>query len=135
MSPRRPNVWIGTSGYSYADWVGPFYPRGTRPPRMLAEYSKSFPMVELNFTFYQLPTAERLAKLAAQTPSEFRFLVKLPRSLSHERNLRDLSTFCRAVEPLQADDRLLGVLCQLAESQHFGPAPRQWLETLGTELA
>ena len=49
-------VWIGTSGYSYPDWVGPFYPEGTRSGRMLAHYAGHFPLVELNFTFYRLPT-------------------------------------------------------------------------------
>jgi hypothetical protein len=61
-------VWIGTSGYSYADWVGPFYPHGLRPKQMLRYYGGHFPVVELNFTFYRLPTAAMLARLADQTP-------------------------------------------------------------------
>ena len=80
------DLWIGTSGYSYPDWVGGFYPAGTRPDRMLAYYSRRFPLVELNFTFYRPPTPEMLAKLAAQTPDGFQFLVKLPQSISHERS-------------------------------------------------
>src|SRR5947207_1226571 len=77
-------VWIGTSGYSYSDWVGPFYPPGTRPNRMLRQYCQHFPLVELNFTFYRPPTPEILARLADQTPAGFQFLVKAPRSISHE---------------------------------------------------
>lgn len=76
-------VWIGTSGYSYPDWVGSFYPPGTRPNRMLAHYAQHFPLVELNFTFYRPPTPEMLAKLADRAPAGFQFLVKLPQSISH----------------------------------------------------
>ena len=61
-------VWIGTSGYSYPDWVGAFYPRGTRPQRMLAYYCRHFPLVELNFTFYHSPRPGQLARFAEQTP-------------------------------------------------------------------
>ena len=53
-------VWIGTSGYSYPDWVGSFYPAGTRPQRMLSHYCRVFPLVELNFTYYRPPTSEML---------------------------------------------------------------------------
>src|SRR5438067_1393579 len=84
------DVWIGTSGYSYPDWVGGFYPVGTKSGQMLAYYSRRFPLVELNFTFYRPPTPQMLAKLADQTPPGFRFLVKLPRTISHEQSPRDL---------------------------------------------
>src|SRR5919206_41585 len=59
-------VWIGTSGYSYEDWVGEFYPEGTRPERMLAYYCQFFPLVELNFTFYRPPSREILLRLAVE---------------------------------------------------------------------
>ena len=61
---------VGTCGYSYKDWVGPVYPPGTRPAQMLARYSRLFPLVELNFTFYKPPTANDLERLAVQTPAE-----------------------------------------------------------------
>src|SRR5438876_474667 len=77
-------VWLGTSGYSYPDWVGGFYPPGTRSNQMLNRYAESFPLVELNFTFYRLPTPAMLARLANQAPDGFQFVVKMPRSLSHE---------------------------------------------------
>ena len=57
-------VWVGTSGYSYPDWVGPFYPEGTRPNRMLSYYARQFPLVELNFTFYRPTTPEMLGRIA-----------------------------------------------------------------------
>src|SRR3954447_4854160 len=101
------NVWIGTSGYSYLDWVGDFYPAGLRPERMLEHYARFFPLVELNFTFYRLPTPGMLARLADKTPPGFQFLVKLPRTLTHEESPHDLEGFRKAVEVLKGRGRLL----------------------------
>lgn len=85
-------VWVGTSGYSYPDWVGDFYPPGTSAKRMLAEYAQVFSITELNFTFYRLPTAQMLARQAAQTPAGFQFAVKLFRGFTHERDLTRVAT-------------------------------------------
>src|SRR5436305_2106937 len=78
------DIWIGTSGYSYSSWVGDFYPAGTKSNKMLAYYGRHFPLVELNFTFYRVPTPEMLRRHAEQTPPGFRFLVKLPQTISHD---------------------------------------------------
>jgi len=129
------DVWIGTSGYSYPDWVGEFYPAGTRSGKMLAYYARFFPLVELNFTFYRPPTRDMLARLADHTPSDFPFLVKLPRSLSHEQKRDDLAGFRAAVQELQRRGQLMGLLCQMPQSTHFGRKSLDWLETLGAELA
>lgn len=128
-------VWVGTSGYSYADWVGPFYPAGLRPNQMLRHYSGHFPVVELNFSFYRVPTAAMLARLAGQTPAGFRFVVKLPRTLSHDEDPRDLEAFREAVEELRTRGRLLGLLCQLPQATHYDDRHLAWLDWLGRELA
>jgi uncharacterized protein YecE (DUF72 family) len=128
-------TWVGTSGYSYPDWVGPFYPAGTRPKRMLAYYAGQFPLVELNFTFYRPPTPEMLARLAEQVPAGFQFVVKLPRSISHEEKPADLPLFRRSVEEMCRRGCLLGVLCQLPQSHHYGARRLEWLDRLGRELA
>src|SRR5262245_43553424 len=127
-------VWIGTSGYSYPDWVGTVYPPGTRPAGMLARYARLFPLVELNFTFYRVPTAAMLARQANQTPDGFRFLVKLPRTLSHDQDPADLPAFRAAVEELRRRGRLLGLLCQVPPSFRYGLKPLAWLARLGEEL-
>jgi uncharacterized protein YecE (DUF72 family) len=119
------NVWIGTSGYSYRDWVGDFYPRGTPSSKMLAYYSRQFPLVELNFTFYRLPTAAMLIRLAGQTPPGFQFLVKLPQSLSHERSPLDLPGFRQTILALRKRDRLMGLLCQLTSRKNGLPGWRE----------
>jgi uncharacterized protein YecE (DUF72 family) len=128
-------IWIGTSGYSYPDWVGPFYPPGTRGGRMLAHYSRLFPLVELNFTFYRPPTAPMLERIAQQTPEGFQFLVKLPRALSHERQLPELRPFRTAVEALHERGQLSGLLCQLPQAAHRDRAAFAWLDTLAAELS
>ena len=65
-------LWVGTSGYSYPDWVGSFYPPGLRQGKLLSYYAKHFPLVELNFTFYRPPTATMLARLAEYPTDEMR---------------------------------------------------------------
>lgn len=129
------DVWIGTSGYSYADWVGDFYPPGTRPEQMLRQYARTFPLVELNFTFYRPPTPGMLLRLADKAPPGFQFLVKLPRSLSHEESTGDLAGFRAAVEALHERGQLLGLLCQLPQATHNTSRSRIWLRTLGRELS
>jgi uncharacterized protein YecE (DUF72 family) len=128
-------VWIGTSGYSYADWVGLFYPPGTKPNQMLRYYAGRFPLVELNFTFYRCPTAAALGRLAGGTPAGFPFVVKLPRSLSHEEDARELAALRAAVEELHRRGRLHGLLCQLPQSSHHDRRRLDWLDRLAGELA
>jgi uncharacterized protein YecE (DUF72 family) len=127
-------VWIGTCGYSFPDWVGPFYPPGTGSERMLGSYAAHFPLVELNFTFYRPPTPAMLARLAEKAPAGFQFVVKVPRTLSHEEDGRDLAGFRTAVEELRQRDRLLGLLCQLPQATHDEPRHRAWIDTLASEL-
>jgi uncharacterized protein YecE (DUF72 family) len=128
-------VWIGTSGYSYPDWVGSFYPEGMPSRRMLPYYSGRFPAAELNFSFYRLPTAAMLGRLAEITPPGFQFVVKLPRSLSHEEDSRELPDFRQAVAELQGRARLLGLLCQLPQATHYERKHLGWLDLLARELA
>jgi hypothetical protein len=129
------DVWIGTSGYSYPDWVGEFYPPGPRPERMLGHYSQFFPLVELNFTFYRPPTAGLLLRLADKAPAEFQFLVKLPQTASHQQSAADLPGFRKAAEALDRRHQLAGPLCQLPQSTHNTRRAAAWLTTLGRELA
>jgi uncharacterized protein YecE (DUF72 family) len=128
-------VWIGTSGYSYPDWVGYFYPPGTRSGQMLPHYCRAFPLVELNFTFYRPPTALMLARLADNTPDRFQFIVKLPRTLSHGQSADDLAAFRHAVSELQRREQLMGLLCQMPPSAHYDKKSLKWLQMLSAELS
>jgi uncharacterized protein YecE (DUF72 family) len=127
-------IWIGTSGYSYTDWVGDFYPHGTRPERMLAAYARHFPLVELNFTFYRPPTRAMLLKQAEKAPEGFQFLVKAPRTISHEQRPLDLPGFRYAAEGLQERAALSGVLLQFPQAMHCTKSACDWVATLGREL-
>ena len=133
---QRPlmKLWVGTSGYSYGDWVGPFYPPGTKPNRMLPYYCSQFPLVELNFTFYRPPTPDMLARMAEQTPEGFQFIVKMPRTLSHEKRPDDLPGFRLAVDQLRSRGRLSGVLCQLPQSVHHNRTQQEWIDRLAREM-
>ncbi|HET7564173.1 MAG TPA: DUF72 domain-containing protein [Gemmatimonadaceae bacterium] len=116
-------IRIGTQGWNYDAWVGPFYPDGTRAPDFLTVYARAFDTVEVDSTFYAIPPASVVRGWAERVPSTFTFALKLPREITHERRLRDAEDvtalfFERARE---LGDKLGPVLIQL------GPdfAPRE----------
>jgi len=83
-------VFTGTSGYSYKQWKGRFYPEKMREAEMLAFYATRFPTVEINNTFYRMPDAAVLGKWAEQTPEQFTFVLKVPQRITHHRRLGDV---------------------------------------------
>jgi uncharacterized protein YecE (DUF72 family) len=106
---------IGTSGYSYREWRGKFYPADLPASRMLAYYAERLPAVEINNTFYRMPAAKRLVNWAAQVPADFRFVLKASQRITHQKRLlgaaRPLASFLRAAAKL--GDRLGPLLFQL----------------------
>jgi uncharacterized protein YecE (DUF72 family) len=90
--------------------------------------------VELNFTFYRPPTPSMLARIADLTPDGFQFIVKLPQTVSHEQRPDDLPMFKKAVKEMDGRGKLLGVLCQLPQSNHCKRRHLDWLDRLGEEL-
>src|ERR1022692_4972656 len=84
-------ILIGTSGFSYPAWRGGFYPEKMPPAKMLASYAERLAAVEINNTFYRMPTADVLARWAAETPPEFRFSLKSPRQITHDKRLADVA--------------------------------------------
>jgi uncharacterized protein YecE (DUF72 family) len=95
---------IGTSGYNYPEWRGSFYPEKFPADRMLAYYAERFSTVEINYTFYRMPTEKLLAGWAAGTPPHFSFTLKAPRRITHDSKLQrceDLvHAFCRTAATL-----------------------------------
>lgn len=81
--------FIGTSGYNYLEWRGSFYPAGLPPARMLPFYATRFSTVEINYTFYRMPTEAMLRSWAAATPDRFKVTLKAPRRITHDAKLRD----------------------------------------------
>ena len=113
-----PRYWIGTSGYNYPEWKGSFYPQKLPPKKMLPYYAERLDTVEINYTFYRLPTERLLAGWADVTPPRFRFTLKAPRRITHEARLADCvevtRAFCDAAGIL--GDRLGTLLFQLPPS-------------------
>src|SRR5689334_15526286 len=97
-------TFVGTSGWSYKEWKGSFYPPKLPADEMLRYYAERFDAVEVNNSFYRMPSERILAGWAEQVPDRFRFVMKASRRITHNQRLRNedesLSIFLRAVNPL-----------------------------------
>jgi uncharacterized protein YecE (DUF72 family) len=85
------NLYAGTSGFSYKEWKGYFYPEKIAPDQMLAYYSTKLPAVEINNTFYRLPKRELLEGWAEQVPPDFRFVIKASQKITHMKRLKNVA--------------------------------------------
>jgi uncharacterized protein YecE (DUF72 family) len=112
---QRPRWWVGTSGYNYPEWKGSFYPSALPASKMLPYYAERFATVEINYTFYRMPTEKLVAGWAAQTPSPYRLTLKAPRRITHDNRLKNcaalVTAFCRVAGTL--GDKLGALLFQL----------------------
>jgi uncharacterized protein YecE (DUF72 family) len=108
-------IWVGTSGYNYPEWKGSFYPATLPAAKMLPYYAAHFPTVEINYTFYRMPTEKLVSGWAAQTPSPYRLTLKAPRRITHDSRLRNcgelVKAFCGVAGAL--GDKLGALLFQL----------------------
>jgi len=93
----------GTSGFSYKEWVGEFYPDKLAAKSMLAHYATRLPIVEINNTFYRMPNAASIQGWRSQVPDSFRFAIKAPRRISHIKRLRDCGEELRFLLSALAD--------------------------------
>ena len=94
------SVYVGTSGFSYATWRGGFYPADARPLEFLRFYAERLPTVELNSTFYQLPSEEQFERWAAETPPGFRFAVTMSRRATGRGRVEGVHAFAQTVRVL-----------------------------------
>ncbi|MFQ5690056.1 MAG: DUF72 domain-containing protein [Gemmatimonadota bacterium] len=108
-------LWVGTSGFSYREWKGSFYPPDLSSGGMLAYYARKLAAVEINHTFYRLPKPEVLESWAAQVPEGFRFALKASRRITHFKRLKDVGGETGRLTNLVASlgDRAGAVLYQL----------------------
>lgn len=106
--------WIGTSGYSFKEWKGVFYPGGLPEPEQLRYYAERFSSVEITSTFYKLPNVRQLHGWAKEVPERFAFNLKAPRRITHDLRLRDaaeeVTDFCDTAAALK--NRLGALLFQ-----------------------
>ena len=109
-------IYVGTSGYNYPEWKGRFYPENLAAAKMLPYYAERFSTVEINYTFYRMPTAKLVTGWAAQVADGFKFTLKAPKRITHDRRLKDVGDavrgFCEAASEL--GPKLGALLFQLA---------------------
>ena len=108
-------IWVGTSGYNYPEWRGSFYPHDLPTSKMLPYFAARFPTVEINYTFYRMPTEKLVSAWAAQTPSPYKLTLKAPRRITHDQRLKQAASlvagFCQVAGTL--GDKLGALLFQL----------------------
>ena len=129
-------ILIGTSGFSYADWVGPFYPETLPKQEWLAYYSQHFRACELNFSYYRVPTAKSLAQMAEQSGGNVEFVVKANQEMTHvrEENAPVFKAFQAALQPLAERRVLGGVLAQFPFSFHCNQANVEYLKRFQAQM-
>lgn len=130
-------VLIGTSGYDYPEWKGVFYPEDLPRKDFLAYYATQFNALELNNSFYNMPTAQRMLSFYERSEGKLSFSVKANRLLTHqvERSWQtDAAAFKSSVTPLLEKDSLNALLFQFPESFHYTPDNRFYLSALIKEF-
>jgi len=141
MSASGPaRFWIGPSGWQYDDWNGVFYPadppRGFQPLAYLARY---FDAVEINSSFYRMPTPRAAEGWVRRVRPDFRFAIKLTQHFTHQRltfpPARDVDAFKEALRPLREAARLGPILIQFPWSFRYGPQSAEWLARLADAFA
>jgi uncharacterized protein YecE (DUF72 family) len=122
-------IVIGTSGYSFKDWVGPFYPPSTASGQMIEHYARHFNAAEINSTYYRIPHPRVFEHLAHKTPPEFEFIVKVHQETTHQRQENEPA--CRnlqiAVQPLKDATKFQGWLAQFPYSFKNNAHNRKYL--------
>ena len=119
-------IYLGTSGFSYNDWVGNFYPAGMPKREWLSYYAREFDTCEVNSTFYALPKPSSLNAMAEKTGEDFLFCFKANQEMTHHRddNASIFKAFYQVLEPIITAGKLGCILAQFPYS--FGFDRRNW---------
>ncbi len=130
-------LFLGTAGFSYPDWKGPFYPERFDNRHMLEFYAARFPVVEVNSSWYAVPPPERFNSMAGRTPPGFRFVVKAYRGITHSvpGDEADFRAFLASIRPLADHGKLAGVLAQFPWGFMNTPENRDYLRLLRERTA
>ncbi|ALR30216.1 histidine kinase [Chryseobacterium sp. IHB B 17019] len=116
---KKEDLYIGCSGFYNNDWKGSLYPEDAKSKNFLSLYSQKFNSVEINSTFYRKPTSKTLLKWADETPDDFKFFIKIPKTISHEKRLKDckeeISEFCNLIQA-SLKEKVSGFLYQFPPS-------------------
>lgn len=132
QTPEK-RIVCGTSGYDYPEWRGVFYPEKLPRREFLSYYAAHFPALEVNFTFYQMPTEERLRTMMNRSGGKMSFSVKAPQTITHNPGSgwkADAAEFRAALLPLLNGGVLSAVLLQFPQSFHYEVCNRIYLSKL-----
>lgn len=123
-------IRLGTSGFSYDDWVGSFYAEDLPRWQWLSFYAQQFDTVELNVTYYRLPEAKVVRGWVERTPDDFLFTLKAHKSLTHEREIAACMGFCESIDAMLQSGKLACILLQFPHSFHPTMENREYLNQL-----
>lgn len=130
MKSSKQKYHIGCSGFYNTDWKGSLYPEDSQNKDFLKLYSKTYNTVEINSTFYRKPTAKTLQKWNDETPDDFKFIIKIPKAISHfgysESKKDECSDFCKQIDE-NMGHKLAGFLIQFPSSFHCTENNINWL--------
>jgi uncharacterized protein YecE (DUF72 family) len=130
MKTPKAKCHIGCSGFYNADWKGLLYPADSQNKDFLKLYSHIFDIVEINSTFYRRPTAKTLQKWVDETTDDFKFFIKVPKTISHqkpfENKKQDVAEFCKYIQT-HLGKKLAGFLFQFPPSFHNTSENLDWL--------
>jgi uncharacterized protein YecE (DUF72 family) len=130
------NLYVGTSGYSYREWKGTFYPKDLPIKRMLRHYGEHFRAVEINSTFRRMPTPSVLEAWMSQVPANFKFVLKAPQRITHIQRLKDAGDLVSSLFEVAGvlKERLGPLLFQLPPNFKMDmPRLRQFLALLPSQ--
>jgi len=132
-------LYIGTSGYDYPEWKGLFYPEKLARTKFLEYYSTQFNSLELNGTYYRMPSASQMQNMIDRSGAKVMFTVKAFKDMTHAPDKSQYQTlvfeFKKALDPLLNNNLLLCVLIQFPESFHYDKNERLYLDMLLKEMA
>jgi uncharacterized protein YecE (DUF72 family) len=129
-------IRVGTCGYSYPDWKGPFYPAALGPNQLLEYYARTFTAVEVDSTYYRVPPTATFSAMAARTPAGFRFCVKLPASGTHAPAAHaDVGLLRANIAPLIDSGKFAAALMQFPNSFRRTPAAHDHIAALRDALS
>lgn len=128
MNIQKTKWYYGTSGFFYWQWKRVFYPTELSPSQWLSFYAKHFNAIEINSSFYRVPSKSNLKKWSQQTPKHFVFIFKLPKSITHLQQWKDWDSFLSVIEVLQ--EKCPCFLAQFPPSMKALPHHIEFITTL-----
>jgi len=129
-------IYIGTSGWSFKDWRGPFYPAEISNDDLLPYYAKHFKCTEINFTYYKIPEPKVFEQWVEKTPDDFEFTVKLNRETTHQKKnqIEAAKSLDEAIAPLKKSGKFTGYLGQFPYAFKNNEANRKLLYKIRESL-